>query len=227
MASRRDPMAESNGETRNNRNRAMSSSIPVRPGLTIRAPTTTPNTHLTSTRIRTSPERQIEKEGLILVVALRWYLCLSSANIISTLDQYFAANPEKRPASFPYILDQDFVDTAYHGLVQEVRPPLNRYMRDFVECMTDLRWRRFAANVYRGYRPENEADPIPEGLILTEDRQTQRDYTQSKPIDMNEIHEFEGSRLCIALRTWIGEYPFAPISYYCTIAPYVEFQEES
>lgn len=189
----------------------------------MRAPPVAPNAHLPLPYIEITLEGQTLKEAILLIFALRWFICLSSTDIISTLTQYYAANPGKRPSTFPRDLDSNYIHTVYHSLEQIIQPPYTVEMRYYAECMTDLGWRRLAANVYRAHRPENEAGPLPSGFVQTEDRQIRPDYTMLQPVDMNQIDEYEGSRLCIALRTWIGECTFALLSY-GNIMPLTLFQ---
>ena len=181
------------------------STMRSRTRLTMQPPPLFPNAHLPPPHVAATLEALLNKEAILLIFALRWFICLSSTDIISTLNQYYAASPERRPQVLPGILEPGFIVDLYHSLEGIVQFPFTVEMKYYVECMTNLRWRRLAADVYRAHRPENEEGPLPTTLVQREDREVVADYSQSQEVDMDEVDESEGSQLCIALRTWIGE----------------------
>ena len=154
--------------------------------------------------VPTIPELQIRKEAKIFIYALHFFICLTWTDLSSSLNQYYARLPEKRPADFPEALDESFVIQHFNSLFIRAAPPFSIDMCCHAECMIVLKWRRLAANLYREYRPENESGPLPVGYVQGENRMAVLSFSQSQPVDMNEIRENEFDQLCVALRTWIG-----------------------
>ena len=188
------------------------SSPPPRVRRSIQRPTTRAQTNaaarLPSPDVRATQAEQLEKDFILVMIALRVFLALGSLDIISTLTQFYNNMPEMRPRNFPALFDRHFVIHTF----ETVSSAANRYKRttdlsggeraqyyaknlrdykDFTECMTDLYWRRYAARVYRAYPPVDEQDPL---------------NTDGSMVDMRRAEYRSGSlpKLVVALRTHIG-----------------------
>lgn len=163
-----------------------------------------PNAHVPPRFVATTHADLIGKEAKILIYALHFFICLSWSDLSSTLNQHYAAAPERRPSDVPETVDGAFIMQEYIRLDDYTEHPFTIDMKCRTECLMDLKWRRLAANIYRAHRPENESDPLPLGWALEEDRRTLATYDLSQAVDMNEIRGNEFHQLCVALRTWIG-----------------------